>query len=105
MHQNEPTNDAYREALGFSRFEVFCLVAVVAAWETLRRGVAPAEVDRFVQAEDPSGIAYAGKALPRLERLGLVESPAKRFTNRRPYQPTPRAIRMVLGWAGRELAA
>jgi hypothetical protein len=100
-----PINDAYREALGFPRREACALVAVVSAWMALGRGVSPAEVDRFVEQTDESGIAYASKALPRLERLGLLTSPAKPGTNRRPYQPTPRGLRMVLGWAGRKAAA
>ena len=100
-----PINDAYREACGFPRLEVCALVAVVAAWVALRRGVAPREVNRFIEEVDPSSAAYAGHALPRLARLGLLTSPAKPGTHARPYQPTPRALRLVLGWAGRTQAA
>lgn len=105
MDSRSNRNDAFRDALGLTRAETCALVACVAAWVSLQKMVTQAEVNELVQRTDPSNIAFAGKCLTRLERMGLVTSKAPPSSIGRPYQPTRRALKLVLGWAGREQAA
>jgi hypothetical protein len=100
---HRPINDAYREALGLPRADACVLVAVVVAWLYCGREPSPTETIELIRAAD--GSAPSQGLLARLERLGLLESDARPVSNRRPYRPTRRAVRMVLGWCGRELAA
>lgn len=99
-------NDMYRDALGLSRAEACALVAIVVAWVYLEKEVTPIEVSQVVERADDSGIAFAGKLVAKLERAGLVLSRVpKHGSLGRRFQPSKRAIRLVLGWAGRSVAA
>jgi hypothetical protein len=101
MDARSSRNDAYRDALGYTRAEACCLVAVVSAWLSGRGAVTAVEVNELVEREDPSGITAAGHYLPRLAPRGLVISKAPSRKGPRPYLPTPEAVRLVIGWTGR----